>query len=352
MAVYSVNANRQLYVAKSVVTKLDEKSAVGDLQIVVSGNSESITAPTGAVNKGNQEPLSPFIFFKYKGVDTPIKSDYIPLKSIAYAKATSAADMADKLKQVKVTLDPAINGGAPVRGQDYILNIVLRNFYGMADDDQYFKFGAVHATAGMDAKAFYRKMADSLTKNFSSEISKTLVFEGKDDGLYIKEVEQPWYLGTYAQEQVAFEVLPTTIYVDGDEQIWGIAEKGFSGDTVKNGKKIADLEWFCMGERGDQYRNVGWPNVIPTRYLVDPDKEYNVLDIHYNFVDTGTESYKSEKEITIVAEDAAVINAIIAKINTAAGINIKALATQAGGGESGDSTDTGTDKKETSEKKA
>lgn len=202
--------------------------------------------------------LDKSIIFKYKGADTTMKSDYIPVGSICYAKAVKAADMADKLKQVKVTLlDDAHSDGKPIKGQDYVLNITLRQFYGMSDEDQYFKFGRVHATSGMTAEDFYKKMAESLEKNFSREISKCFTFEGKADGLYIKEVEQPWHLGTYSQERLNFEVIPSTIYIDGEETVWGKTEKSDSDETVKNGRKIADLEYFCMGERGDQYRMVG-----------------------------------------------------------------------------------------------
>lgn len=56
-----------------------------------------------------------------------------------------------------------------------------------------------------------------------------------------------------------------------------------------------------MGERGDQYRNMGWPNVIETKYLVDPTKQYDVLELHFAFTDSGVNSYRSEKDITIVA---------------------------------------------------
>jgi hypothetical protein len=80
-----------------------------------------------------------------------------------------------------------------------------------------------------------------------------------------------------------------------------------------------------MGERGDQYRNMGWPNVIATTYLVDPSKEYNVLELHYAFTDTGVNSYRSEKDITIVAEDKAQLNALIGAINSEAGLSIDTL---------------------------
>ena len=74
-----------------------------------------------------------------------------------------------------------------------------------------------------------------------------------------------------------------------------------------------------MGERGDQYRNMGWPNVIPTKYLVDPSKEYDVLNIHYFYQGDGISVQKSEKDIQIVVprpgeKDYTNINALIAAI--------------------------------------
>lgn len=100
------------------------------------------------------------------------------------------------------------------------------------------------------------------------------------------------------------------------------------GTTGKgNGHDIADLEYFAMGERGDQYRMVGFPNIVPTTYLVNPDKEYNVLEIHYAFTDEGANSYRSEKEITVVSTDASVINDIVTAINKTAGTEAATLGT-------------------------
>jgi hypothetical protein len=83
-----------------------------------------------------------------------------------------------------------------------------------------------------------------------------------------------------------------------------------------------------MGERGDQYRYMGYPNYIPTQYLVDPTKEYNVLELHHAFTDTGVNSYRSEKDITIVADDAAKLDSFIGAVNTAAGLSIATTASQ------------------------
>ena len=103
-------------------------------------------------------------------------------------------------------------------------------------------------------------------------------------------------------------------------------------NALGNGTKIADLEWFCAGERGDQYRMAGYPNYIPTKYLVvDPTKQYNVLEFHFAFTDTGVNSYRSEKDITVVfplgdtGKEYDEINAFIGAINNAAGTSIATL---------------------------
>ena len=88
-----------------------------------------------------------------------------------------------------------------------------------------------------------------------------------------------------------------------------------------------------MGERGDQYRMMGYPNYIPTTYQVDPSKTYDVIEFHFAFTDTGVNSYRSEKDITIVADSTVtpasgsdpatnIINAIADAINTAVGEDI------------------------------
>ena len=342
MAVFSVNQNRQLYVAKAYSASIDETSAVGTI-----GGVKTI-------GEGKDKEL----FFAYKGADGSMRSDRIQLNNLNYIKAFAAADMIEPLKAMKVSLDPEVNEGNPVVGQDYVLRIIFRQWIGADERYQYVKDGAVHVTSAMNADVtkFYQAMVESLNFAFAREIgaNKTsnpyLKFEAAANGITITEKEQSWSLGTESQQRVYFSVEPTTIFVDGADVIWGTVtdvtpakyvKKGGSGpdkddlipnsalvagtNAIGNGKKIADLEYFCMGERGDQYRMVGWPNVINTTYLVDASKEYNALEIHHGFRDEGVNSYRSEKDITIVAESASVINSIISAINSAADLEVEPL---------------------------
>ena len=156
---YSVNQVRQLYVAKALKTT----------PVLASDAAGSIAVKNDTAKN--------HMYFEYKGADNLMRSDLIDIKNILYAKATDADDMAYELKAVTVTLDSEVNAGAPVAGQDYILRIVFKQYVGMSDEDQYFKYGMVHAYAGMDADEFYKVLALSIAKNFSREVVPLIKIE-------------------------------------------------------------------------------------------------------------------------------------------------------------------------------
>ena len=348
MATFSTNQVRQLYVAKELKTS----------HVLASDTAGSIAVKSDTAKN--------HMYFEYKGADNLMRSDLIDIKNILYAKATDANDMAHELKAVTVTLDSEVSA-APVAGQDYILRIAFKQYVGMSDEDQYFKYGMVHAYAGMDADEFYKVLALSIAKNFSREVVPLIKIEvhskatkgkggfdsngymvvtpttkdnGKSDttnpyyatdtlvtdidSIRITEVEQPWRLGVMAQTPVYFTVQPVAVMVNGDERIWATVTEGTNG-TIGNGKKIADLEYFCMGERGDMYRGIGFPNNIVTTYLVDPTKTYYTFDIHYAYVGNNESVQKSEKDITIVCSDKTEFNKIVTAFNTATGLTIATI---------------------------
>ena len=350
MATFSTNQVRQLYVAKALKTTH-----------VLASDAAGCIAVKNDTAKNH-------LYFEYKSADNLMRSDLIDTKNILYAKATNADNMAHKLKSVTVTLATDVNGGAPVAGQDYILRIAFRQYVGMSDEDQYFKYGMVHTYTGMNADEFYKVLAQSIAKNFSREAVPLIKIEvhsaatkskgkfdangymevtpsTKDtgatdstnpyyngtsavvsdiDSIRITEVEQPWRLGVMAQTPVYFTVQPVAILVNGDDRIWATVTEGTNG-TIGNGKKIADLEYFCMGERGDVYRGIGWPHNTPTTYLVDPTSTYYVLDVHYAYVGDNEAVQKSEKTITVVCSDKTEFNSIITAFNSASGLSVAAI---------------------------
>lgn len=329
--VYSVNQVRHLYVAKTLKT--------GNNLLATDGAGSIL--PKADTAKSN-------LWFQYMSPAGVVSSDKIIISNVVYAKATKSENLAKKLDRYKLVLDSSVNAGAPVAGQDYLLRLAFREYIGLSQEDQYWKFGMVHAVAGMNASTFYKKLALSVIKNLSRELTplvKVYVLtttaatevtqatkEADLTGTYVsiefEQVAQDWVLGTMPQGVIPFSVQPTSITVDGDDRIWGVVSPVASVSKIEDGHDIADLEYFCMGARGDMYRNMGWPNVIPTKYLVDPTSKYDTLDITYYWAGSGEDVQKSQRTMTLVTVDDGnhtAMDALIAAINTASGLNITAL---------------------------
>lgn len=333
MFIGSDNQFRNLYVMKAYKDSESALAAVGDLTLKVD------TA------KSN-------VYLVYKDTEDTITSDLISIKNLLYAKSTKAADMARTLNSQSVTLN-----ADPISGQDYVLNVEVRNFVALGDDSTHIKFGAVHAVKGMTKSDFYKAMAVNLAKNLSREPSPILnvlltkndsaasgekdsevavLLNGKMQNLaalkstetytdiIIDEVEQPWRRGVAQVEPVNFNTTCGTILMDGDDVIWGTVEKE-TGDEIQNGKQIADMEWFYHGTRGDIYREATYPDNFDFKPLVDETKAYSTLDIHFAYVGPGVEVAKSERTITVVCATAAELTKLITALKTATGVDAGAV---------------------------
>lgn len=330
MFIGSDNQFRNLYVMKSYKASESALEAVGDATLKVDTAKNAM-------------------YLVYKDTEDNLTSDIIDLKNLLYVKSTKAADMARKLNSQSVTLNED-----PISGQDYVLNVEVRNFVALGDDSTHIKFGAVHAVKGMTKSAFYKAMALNLAKNLSREVSPILnVLLTKNDttdgesevpvlvngkmqilaelkatesytNIIIDEVEQPWRRGVAQVEPVNFNTTCGTVLVGGDDVIWGTVEKE-EGDPVNNGKQIADMEWFYHGTRGDIYREATYPDNFDFKPLVDETKAYSTLDIHFAYVGPGVEVAKSERTITVVCANAAELNNLITAIKTATGVDAGAV---------------------------
>ena len=304
MAVFSTNQVRQLYVVDNVVSSESALATAGDVLAKKIGDD---------------------IYFKYVGAlgDT-MRTDIVNQKQLIYTSVATSDKLAYKLKGQKITLNPNVNGGEPLEGRDYLLRVLFSEYIGISPVDKTLKYGTVHITPGMTASDFYAEMAYSLMQSQKKEPNPIMnvavivsgTFEGNEisdtdtlqnikgmgtiEGIVIFEAGQPWHLGVMPQGVIKIDAQVTRITYNGDDTIfWGVVEDATmpSSYVLPEGQKIADLEYFCMGERGDQYRNAGWPNVIPTKYLVDPTAEYDLYTIHYAYVGEGTHQEKSEKDI-------------------------------------------------------
>lgn len=339
MNIFTVNQVNQVYVLKTnstVVASLDSEH-----QITKSNNLGSVGLGKTADGKS--------IYFKHYGAGGVTRSDLIDIANIIDVKATAASKMARSLNAARITLNSeALSSSKPIAGEDFVLSLRFQNPIGMSPDNQYWKYGVVHAASTTTASQFYLILASSIAKNMSrdgvqlvkvyvtygsnfaskteitasSNINDTSTFNQTYTGVQIEEVEQEWILGIKQQKPVIFYVEPREINNGTDEVVWGDVvysngekitggaapakeiESSYlpSAGSVVNSKLMADYEYFYMGEKADQYRMVNWPDYIPTTYLVDPTYAYgyDTVAIHFAYTGANHAVQKSEKDITFL----------------------------------------------------
>lgn len=304
---FTENQVRQLYVVNSVVT----------------GSTEVTNASAAGATKLKSNADEFYFLHKGASEDGLQRTDRVNKCHIIDIRATAAADMVHKMRKIEVTLDSNVSA-TPVVGQDYILNLEIKNYIANGDDSTKVKFAAARAK-NTTASDLYKALAINLAKNFARESVKLIKVTLKGDsnateitgktketdlsaitatGIYIEEAEQPWRRGVAKVEYVNFEVYPSTIYTGGLDQKWGIVTDVTAANinVLQNSKRVADLEWFFHKERGDVYGDANYPNNIETIYMVNPNEAngYSFLDIHFYFEGNSHNVGRSEKTLTLV----------------------------------------------------
>ena len=326
MATFSTNQVKQLYVAKAVDASLD---TVGDIKFSTAGDNQ--------------------IAAKYVGNDGIVRTDLIDLATLK-GKAIKASAMGDYLESAYIASTSA------VAGQNYILKVTVDEFGGMTPEDKGFIFADYTAQSGDAAKNVLANLAISLANNTSKAAynklinvyvttaatastaltlntnlwlvnagasASTVAGYGSLTAIIIEAAEQPWVLGKIGVERVGIKVSSDPIMSSGIETKWATVTYNTAHPTAQltNSKKIADLEYFAFGERGDVYRGAGWPNNFEFTPLVNPSAAYgyHVLELTWAYQGDCEDIQKSPKELVIAvpAEGATTYTAINAIIGTA-----------------------------------
>lgn len=312
MAMYSTNQVRNLYVVNAVGDPMAENAVVGTMQIKKTDEGE--------------------VYGLYKGAGGITRTDLIKVSSIRQAKTNSYDELKRPLQKWEVSLAQDVNGGAPIAKQEYLLRVIIKEYGSMSPESYLTKYGQVYVTPGMAASDFYKKMVQSLNDAFKAYDIQYFKFSLDDNSsatkIIIEEQAQPWVLGLKSSDPIYADFVTDMVTTnDGEHMQWGVTKRVAPTSFVKNGHQIADLEYFCMGERGDVYRMVGFPYVRHTDYLVDPSKEYNVLNLHFYYTDEGVFCQASEKEMQLVfpadgdtpATKIALANSFVTAFNAATG---------------------------------
>ena len=161
----------------------------------------------------------------------------------------------------------------------------------------------------------------------SAETTSVALTGGTTTGITITEVAQPWVVGKQQGRSLNyyFQFVPITDSTGAENVAWGTVTsvaKAYAGQGTYH--LAADQEYFYLGERGDKYRNVGFPYTFDTTYLVDQTKLYDTIDITYSSVDSGAVGVENDlRVITVLCANgtsSAIAKLIASDVNTATGL--------------------------------
>ena len=286
---FSTNQVRHFYVLKNKQSTAAACTTVGDF------------CPELVVHDGSSA-----IHIAYRGYGGLTHTDLIPVANIRRINRSPYHKLREALPAVKIAYTTA----QLTVGNEYLLNFRFPQFISLAMEEDYTKSVSFIYQTGSTFAVQLKAAIDTAFANDPYNLITVTedTTDPSDLHVIITSNEQPWKRGIMESRTNKALVYGLKQYTPARVQsTWGTVTDATSVSTgyIKNGKKIADLEYFCMGERGDLYRNVGWPNVVETEYVITPTEarvgEYDVIDIHYFYQGEGLNNDYSEKVITFVA---------------------------------------------------
>lgn len=219
------------------------------------------------------------------------------IENVMWGKLTTAASLAKEYKKITITLADDV-----VEGADYIVRVSYPEVAGLGVEGWTTKTAVAHAGKTTAPQNIY----DELAANLAVALGTDGVLEVSSEGglnIFVADVTKFYKRGVHPVVMPDFDVVTNLIKVEDEDVAWATKEVGKVEDiAVASGYAVAEMEYFAMGERGDQYRMMGWPNVVDTEYKVDPKAEYDVLVVHYAYKGANEGDYKSEKDLIIVGK--------------------------------------------------
>lgn len=219
-------------------------------------------------------------------------------------------------------------------GTEYVLEVRLLEFGSLSANDFLPKFGHYVVKTGDDASDIADGLKASLDKQFqdlpgaTSISNPAFTFASAAGVLTITEKVQELELGKKEGRPLSFNV--RLDLVDG-ESIGDVEQVEGGSPGKATGRQVALMEYFFRGNRGDAFRDLGFPYTWSkaTKTTADPSVQYSLieLDAIKKHSDTLNVS-SSSKGATIAVPDGAenseytVINSIIDDLEAVSGVTI------------------------------
>lgn len=279
MAVYSVNQATQFYVVA--------------------------TAPTVKTTKDGKVKIVGL------GANKDLATDLIDKNKVISITTTPASEMLPKAIAKVITINTTEAG-------NYVMRVIINNYFAEGASGAYIKHASAYIPAGKDAKYIATELAESLENGLKRDIEPAFKAVANENQITLTPLASEWILGRKAATipELIVELVPT----DPMEMkaSWGVVTStDADGDTVATGnrnlinEKLADYEYFCLGERGDIYRGAGWPNNIETKGQIKQDEDYTVVTVHY-YDDLTNEAVQKSEKTAVFACTSTTIAAVVA----------------------------------------
>lgn len=340
MALFPVNQNAQFFTPTA--------EELTNLQTISTSQSAS-----GAMTEDwkNIMQIDNKVFFRATSGSNVITSDIINVCNGGFIKYTSADDMKSYSQGVKIVLDT--DTYFPVAGETYGVYINQRGYQALGERhfaelgaevvyNGLFDFnGTTDQTKGHirinSTNRLLAALALGLKRNLGESEDNYMIILGSDviekttdvsgstaTELYIITKEQEWLPGTMQRERVQLSkqdvhLSEITVNTIPDVVDWAIVTDvdaknsttpNVEGTSWSNSKDVADMEWFYLGEHGDQMRLKGFPYINPAQlrgnyYHIDAmDADgYDIIQIHHAYQGNGMFIQKSERDIFIALKD-------------------------------------------------
>ncbi len=217
------------------------------------------------------------------------------IENVLWGKLTTANALATPCKKVTLTINQVIEG------ENHIVRVSYPDVFGAGKESWTTKTVVGQATdINPDTlQSVLKEQLDAVLPPYITVTPgpNTITFTANPDTAGYKRGFRPVVIPD-------FEVSVNTVVSEGEDVQWATIDVGNSDNTVSGKFKLADMEYFALGERGDEYRQMGWPAVTyDADYKIDPKaaQEYDVLVIHYAYAGSNDQSHLSEKDLIIAA---------------------------------------------------
>jgi hypothetical protein len=240
--------------------------------------------------------------FKISFTKLGVTSDKI--ENVEWAKFTKSTALKTKAKKMTVTF-----AGDVVIGEDYAVKVSYPEVGGAGVESWTTKTAVAHAGKGATKETVIAELIAQLTKILG--VDEVLTVAPAEGGFAITAnvANVKYERGIRPIAIPDFNVTVNQITDEGELTNWATFKVESVDTGLASGYKLADMEYFAMGERGDEYRMAAYPNHIITDYKIDPTKTYGVYNVHYSYNGYNTQSHKSEKDLVIAVLNDAALNA-------------------------------------------